>query len=238
MKIKILVLILALLPVLLAGQKEVQQEQRTFLAYFFQARISERWGAWLDVHQRQTDHFIEKTYQTLGRLGITWYLHDALRITAGYAYVYSFALLGRAAHAEQRLWEQLSFTQRHGRVQMVQWIRMEQRFDNASQISPAHRLRYNYLIQVPFWNSATGSTTLSLVANNELFINLGRYVKYNVFDQNRFFAGIAYQLNKSNTLQLGYMTIFQQTPRGDLYYHSNCLRLFYLHNFDFRTPEN
>jgi len=75
---------------------------------------------------------------------------------------------------------------------------------------------------------------VSFVVNDEVYINFGKQVVYNYFDQNRFFLGFAYQTNKSDNLQLGYMNLFQQLSAGNQYKLIQAARIFYFHNPDAR----
>ena len=70
---------------------------------------------------------------------------------------------------------------------------------------------------------------------NEVFLNFGKKIIYNTFDQNRFFAGVGYQLTPHLNAQLGYMNIFQQEASGNKYMSTNAIRLFVFHSFDLRS---
>lgn len=64
--------------------------------------------------------------------------------------------------------------------------------------------------------------------------NFGKNIVYNYFDQNRLFAGAAYQFSPESHLQFGYMNVFTQQASGNKYKVFHCIRAFYFHNFDFR----
>jgi hypothetical protein len=68
---------------------------------------------------------------------------------------------------------------------------------------------------VPFKKEGVVPNSFSWVFNNEIHINLGKEIVNNYFDQNRFFTGIKYQINKHDNIQLGYMNLFQQLPAGN-----------------------
>jgi hypothetical protein len=65
-------------------------------------------------------------------------------------------------------------------------------------------------------------------------VNFGKNIVYNHFDQNRFFAGLAYQINPYAQLQGGYMNLYQQLPVGNQFRNQHTIRIFYFHNFDLR----
>jgi hypothetical protein len=63
------------------------------------------------------------------------------------------------------------------------------------------RARYNILGQIPLGRQQFKSGSMSLVLSNEVFINAGKEVVYNTFDQNRAFAGFALHINSHDNLQ-------------------------------------
>jgi hypothetical protein len=67
---------------------------------------------------------------------------------------------------------------------------------------------------------------------------MGKQIVYNYFDQNRLFAGLAYNVNATANIQLGYMNVFQQLPAGNRYRSLHVARIFYFHNIDLRNNRN
>ncbi len=45
---------------------------------------------------------------------------------------------------------------------------------------------------------------MQFLINDEVMLNFGKNITYNVFDQNRFFAGLVFQVNKHDQLHAGY----------------------------------
>ncbi len=91
-----------------------------------------------------------------------------------------------------------------------------------------------FTLQVPLSKKGIQPNTLSFVVNDEVHINFGKQIVYNYFDQNRFFLGFAFQTNKTDNLQFGYMNLFQQLASGNHYKMINAARIFYFHNLDLR----
>jgi hypothetical protein len=71
--------------------------------------------------------------------------------------------------------------------------------------------------QFPLSKRPFQPNSLSLVLNDELHVNFGKQIIYNYFDQNRFFTGFNYHVNKHDNLQFGYMYLFQQLASGNRY---------------------
>jgi hypothetical protein len=127
---------------------------------------------------------------------------------------------------------------------MMQWIRLEERFrrkvaagELTDDYSFNYRIRYNMAFTIPLKGKQVVEKTPFLFANNEVFINFGKEIVYNYFDQDRAFIGMGYQFTQHLNVQLGYMYIFQQLPTGNEYIGSNTIRLFVFHNLDFRKKD-
>ncbi|MEO5892541.1 MAG: DUF2490 domain-containing protein [Ferruginibacter sp.] len=224
--------------------KSTEQVNQLWLGYLSQVRFSDRWGLWTDLHLRTKEKFATNFSQSIIRLGLTYYVNDATKLTAGYAYVsiYPSAANKNVTQPEHRPWQQIQWHTKYGNKRMMQWFRLEERFRrkilNDSTLGDGHnfnyRLRYNFWYDVPFSKKGIVPGTLSLVVNDEVHINFGKEIVNNYFDQNRFFLGLKYQINDQNNLQVGYMNQFQQLAAGNRYRNIHTLRLFYFQNFDLR----
>ncbi len=228
--------------ILLPGQpvKTVHQQEQVWVGYLSQTRFSTHWGLWADVHLRRTD-FLSRPGQTLLRVGLTYYLADNVRLTAGHAYAASYLSPSGIVRPEHRPWQQVWWSSRSGPLHLTQWIRAEQRFNHrikGDQLADGYgfnwRLRYNFMLQIPLKGETIRPGVPNFVVQNEVFVNFGRQITYNYFDQNRFFVGLAYPFNKSLTAQLGYMNLFQQQPTGNTFVNNHVARLFVFHTLDFR----
>lgn len=225
-----------------AAQKQVDKRSGVWLGYFNQARITDKWGIWLDLHARRTD-FLDRWSTQIIRPGITYYANDHLRFTVGYAYTRSYPAAGlHTVRPENRLWQQVLWTSRQKRLQTQQWIRLEERFNRKianDQLQDGYnfnfRFRYLLNLMVPLNRDFIEPNTLFFAFNDEVHINAGKEITYNVFDQNRLFFGLGYQFHKGFNVQVGYMNQFQQLPAGNRFNSNNVLRIFAFHNLDFRA---
>jgi len=229
-----------------SNAKQIVTEEKTFFAYINQTRLSKRFGIWTDLHLRTKDQFVNRLHQSLGRIGVTYYLTNDLRFTFAYCFAYNFPEEGFKAHrVEHRPWQQIFFKQEYHKVQTIQMLRLEERYIQnvvndvaTNDYSYKTRLRYSYMVLFPFTKNGIQPKSVFGVLNNEVFFNFGKNVIYNVFDQNRFFAGAGYQVNKASSVHLGYMNIYQQLDAGNKYTNSHCIRLFFYHNIDFRKEKS
>ena len=227
-----------------AQNRSTVEEYQIWTGYFNKARFTKRWGSWLDFHVRSNEKFTRGISQLLIRSAITYHLNEQTRISAGFAYSSFFQ--GRNVLHEHRPWMQLQWNQHHHKIQLMQWIRLEQRNRqkalNDSVVSGSfaqtYRFRFNMMIQYPLVKKTGEAGALFISMNNELMINAGRQVGMNIFDQNRFFAGLGYQLHKNHLIQAGYMNLFMQQPDGVSFRNLHVLRFYYFHSLDFQKANS
>src|SRR6186997_2490983 len=240
----IIFLSLSLTPNLFSQTKQTETVQQIWIAYFNQTRFSNKWGTWTDIHLRTKEEFVSGLSQSILRFGLTYYLNDDTKLTAGYAYVSHYPAEGHknVTIPEHRPWQQLQWHSKYSKLRLMQWFRLEERFrrkvENDDELAEGYnfnfRFRYNFFFMVPLSKKRFQPKSLSFVLNDEVHINFGKEIVYNYFDQNRFFLGFAYHVNKHDNLQVGYMNIFQQLSAGNKYKSAHVARVFYFHNLDLR----
>ncbi len=226
------------------GQKQTTHVQQVWLAYFNQARFSGKWGLWLDLHLRTKEDFVSDLSQSIARVGLTYYLNDDAKLTAGYAYVNHFPADNHSevSQPEHRIWQQFQWHTKYPRLRLMQYARLEERFrrkikdedELAEGYNFNYRFRYNFYLAAPIGRKAFAPRTLSFVVNDEVHVNFGKEIIYNYFDQNRFFVGFAYHVNSTDNVQFGYMNLFQQLPAGNKYRSIDAVRISYFQNLDLR----
>jgi len=227
----------------LKAQKYTQRLEQVWTGYFNQTRFSSKCGAGFDVQLRTKDDFFNDLSQFLFRFGLTYYINNDLRLTAGYAHFrfYPADNHSKVTQPEHRLWQQVQWLTKYNRNRTTQSLRFEQRYRRkilndstlASGYNFNYRLRYNFSWQIPL-SKQVNKRSWTFILNNEMFVNFGRQITYNYFDQNRFFAGFAYNTTATSYIQFGYMNIFQQLPIGNNYRSTNIARIVFLHNLDLR----
>ena len=226
------------------AQKTVITEEQAWFGVMNQTRLSNKWGFWLDAHLRLKDDFVGDLSQAIVRIGPTYYMSDDVRLTAAYAYVHNFPAAGHAniGLPEHRPWQQVQWFMRGNKARLMQWVRLEERFrrktlnDNAlgKGYNFNWRIRYNFALFIPMTKKRFEPGGLQFLVNDEMFVNFGKNIVYNHFDQNRFFVGLVYQVNKQAQLHGGYMNLYQQLSSGNQFRNQHTIRVFYFHNLDFR----
>lgn len=244
MKFNLLFLLILFFSHSLAAQKTVTEDEQTWFGVFNQTRFSKKWGLWFDAHLRLKDNFVGDLSQGIVRGGPMYYLSDDVRLTAAYAYVHTFPAPGHAniGLPEHRPWQQVQWFQRGPKARLTQAIRLEERFRrktlNDNELGDGYnfnwRIRYAFALFVPITQKRFEPGGLQFLTNNELFINFGKNIVYNHFDQNRLFLGLVYQVNPHAQLHGGYMHLYQQLAAGNQFRNQHTVRVFYFHNFDLR----
>ncbi|MEO6733285.1 MAG: DUF2490 domain-containing protein [Ferruginibacter sp.] len=227
--------------------KSTEEINQLWFGYFNQTRLSNKWGLWTDLHLRTKEDFVNNFSQSIVRLGLTYYVTDATKLTAGYAYIsiYPADAHKKITQPEHRPWQQIQWHTKYGKKRMMQWFRLEERYRrkilNDSTLADGNnfnfKIRYNIWYDIPLSKKGIVPNSLSFVVNDEVHINFGKQIVNNYFDQNRFFAGLKYQVNEHSNVQFGYMNLFQQLAAGNKYRNLHTMRLFYFQNLDLR-PKN
>ncbi len=230
-----------------AQTKQTEQAEQVWLGYLNQTRLSNTWGIWVDAHLRTKDDFVKELNTGIFRTGLTYYMNDDLKFTAGYAFINHFPGDNHKniSQPEHRPWQQVQWHTKYPRLRLMQYIRLEERWRrkvlNDDELTDGYtfnfKFRYNFLAQFPLGKIRFQPRSLSLVLNDEVHVNFGKQIVYNYFDQNRFFTGLNYQLSGKENLQVGYLYVFQQLGAGNRYKNIHGARIFYFQNLDLRKKK-
>lgn len=228
-------------------QKHIITSEQVWLGTTSQLRFSDRWGGYYDVQTHSRKNYVEGMSQFSFRLGAFYYFTDDVRVGAGYALNENFYSDQKnlTVQPEHSPWQQLSWTNRFKHFTLNQSLRYEERFRHnmlgnklAKGYSLSYRTRYNVFLNYPLTRNARVKNALDAVMYNEVYLNFGKHIVYNTFDQYRIFAGLNYHLTSRASLLFGYLDIFQQLASGNAYRKLHTARIFYLRNFDLRKKHN
>ena len=224
-----------------AQTRQVQYGQQSWLDYLNQNRYNKRWGSWIDLQLKLTDNYFNTTLATETTLGATYYTKKKIRIIGSLTYVDQINKGNNTYHiAEYRPWQMIQLNTQSRHSKFLQWIRLEERFkQTVSNNAPTanydltYRLRYQFLSQIPLTKHPFQKGSLSLVLSDEIYINYGKSIVYNTFDQNRISAGFFYYLNKDNIFQFGYTNVYQHLNAKNKYSNLDVLRVSIFNNINF-----
>lgn len=243
---QLLILLQLFLPVFVLGQKQITTTEQIWLGNANQVRTSEHWGVSSDLLFRSRQNYTDGLSQASIRLGAVYYFNTNARIAGGYAFVGNTLGKGHSAvlQSEHTPWQQFSWTNKHQRLSLNQSLRLEERFRQktlGNKTAPGYtfnyRGRYNLLLSYALSKKPAAVGAFDAVVYNEVYVNFGKQIIYNTFDQYRVFAGLNYHVTKKATLQAGYVDVFQQLPAPDKFRKLHVVRVYYLYNLDLRKKQ-
>jgi len=227
--------------------KSTESLGQLWFGYHNQARFTNKWGTWFDFQLRTKHDFVKEWSQNITRFGLVYFVNNATKLAAGYAYVNTyFGEYKNLPAPEHRGWQQIQWDTKYRSKTMIQRLRLEERFRHKTLKDSAlangynfnYKLRYSLGFELPINNKKQVEPgALSFVASDEVHINFGKQVVYNYFDQNRFIVGLKFQTTTTDNLQVTYMNLFQQLSAGNKYKDIHAIRFFYFQNFDLRKKK-
>lgn len=206
-------------------KRQYANNNNGWFMYVGNHKLSDKWGIHLEAQWRR-NNIILHNQQLLLRTGINYYLNAQVSFTAGYCYVITYPygeFASKAMFPENRIWEQLNMKSGIGAVEIINRFRLEQRYVNAPVLKDleyvpgdaiyTNRVRWMNRYSVPFKGNTIEEHSLYVSFYNEIYINYGKNVAYNIFDQNRAYLALGYRIPKLGRLELGYLN--QLIFRGD-----------------------
>ncbi len=238
----LLTVLAALLPVSAQPTRAVDHNLNGWLMYFGDHAVSERWGVHLEGQWRRHD-VAAKPQQLLLRPGVNYKVSDAVMLTAGYAFVDThrygeFPAPGR--FPEHRTFQQAALRHSVGKVGLMHRYRLEQRSIGTRTPDPTtppsrkdtrYENRFRYMLRgvAPIPRSEWYGA-----AYNELFVNFGRNVAFNVFDQNRAYLALGRKMGPAGNLEFGYLNQVLQQRSGRVLEVNHTLQIGWFSQFSFR----
>jgi hypothetical protein len=194
-----------------SSQNQVRpQSYGQWFMYFGDNKLSSKIGIHSELQLR--NYLLNNTVeQTLTRIGLNYYIDPKVMLTSGYGFIYTAPTSGNIEGqitSEHRIWQQLVLRQSTKQVAVEHRYRLEQRFiENftSGKHNFDNRLRYRVQLSLSLNFISVRLNNFSLVAYNELFLNLGRKVSGQIFDRNRLYGAVSYKVSPAVTVQTGYL---------------------------------
>ncbi|MCK0179452.1 DUF2490 domain-containing protein [Flavobacteriaceae bacterium S0862] len=209
LKSKITLLVFALALPLIGFSQE--SNLGNWLIYIGNKKLNSKWNIHNEVQYRNYNA-IGDLEQLILRTGIGYNITEKNNILLGYGYILSENYVGntddKVSVNEHRIFQQYTTKQSIGKVKLSHRYRFEQRF-----VEEDFKLRFRYFLSlnVPLKNNESGGSLFYLSAYNEIFLNS----KSSIFDRNRLYGGLGYNVNKNVRIELGYMNQFFETTSRD-----------------------
>lgn len=204
LRLSLLILMLAL-PYCLNAQNS---DFGNWLIYIGDKHLNSKWNIHNEVQYRNYNA-IGDLEQLLLRTGLGFSFNEGKNnLLLGYGYILSENYTGIADEKisinEHRIFQQFISKQSIGSVKLNHRYRFEQRF-----VEKDFKMRFRYFLSlnIPF----KASSRYYFSAYNEIFLNN----ESAVFDRNRLYGGIGFQMNKNLKVEVGYMNQFFETTSRD-----------------------
>ncbi len=204
--------LLFILTIVSASVSAQQSDFGNWLIYFGDKKIKNQWNWWHEVQHRNYNA-VGDLEQLLIRTGLGYNLTEGNNnVLFGYGYILSGNYVNENEKQnieEHRIYQQYLTTQSFGRFALVHRYRFEQRWVENSEF----KLRYRYFLsaRMAINNPTFSDHTLYITGYNEIFLAGASPV----FDRNRLYGGMGYQLNKHTRFELGYMNQFFENGGRD-----------------------
>ena len=217
--------------------------------YFGNHRLTDKWSLHTEYQWRRADVIIN-WQQSLARIGFDYRITDNFSATAGYGFIITYPYGKQPVNTtfnEHRIWQQVVFTHAVGTFQINHRYRLEQRWSEQMVLQNSgeyrkegynynNRFRYRFMINYPIKFKKENSKFF-LSVYDEVFINFGKNVRYNIFDQNRFYFALGYKFSESGNVQLGYLNQVIIKSNGQNTELNHTLQASITYNLDFRRKQ-
>ena len=205
-------------------------------------------GLHAEVQWRRSEVFSENQ-QLLLRTGLDFYTKPGLRFTVGYAFIETYPygdFAVQRSFPEHRIWQQLLVPQDLGKVKLSHRYRLEQRMIGNASTGEFENGRYEnrmrYMAKATI-NITHGKNPVFAALYEEVFVNFGKDVAYNIFDQNRLYGAVGYSFSPTLKMELGYLYQVVQlrnldgTPPTNRIENNHTLQIALFSNAAFMTPK-
>lgn len=229
-----------------APEKTLESTTGLWMGFYTKYRITEKMFYYGEYHYRRRDYgsgFVGEMAQVYLRFGLTYLVNKNVELTGGVVTpLYWAPKYGPDKGIDKvvpqyRLWEQLLLVQQFNRLKLYHQFRFEQRwrrdYAEDSPFDLTHRFRYRITAYYPLNKPKLMPKTFYLSFYEEIFMQAGKTVTYDHFEDNRVFLGVGYILNENIQVQAGYMWTYRHNGSPYHYESRHIPRISVYHNFDF-----
>lgn len=220
-----------------SASKSINHIGMMWFDYIENIYIRQRW--W--VQAEATERFFTNPalqWQTGARVYGLYHVGENWHIGPGFSVW--FPKVGDVTTHELRVAQQFFYRQKMEKRQRFgihHRFKVEERFvrnvaDGELADDYTFSLRFRYRLWFEYTIAKLGGKQLpvKLFVNEEVFLQAGKNVIYNVFDQNRMNAGITVTVAKGTSVSLCYLNLFRQQNSGNKYDDFHSFRIFFTHD--------
>jgi hypothetical protein len=231
--------------------RQTSHQSHSWLMFFGNHRLTDKWSLHTEYQWRRAEG-IKDWQQSLARIGIDYRVKDNVIVSGGYGHIVTYPYGDfpvAATFIEHRAWEQLMLSHHSGRVIFQHRYRLEQRWLENMIKTPtqsytrdgflySNRFRYKFTLTIPLNKAKISQGSVFTVLYDEPFLSFGKNIKYNIFDQNRLYAAVGYQLNSHANIQAGYLNQIILKPAGNKQEMNHTLQAALTWNLDLRKKNS
>lgn len=208
----LLALLIYLSTLCVSAQKNVTHANQQWIQYYNSIKINDQFSLYTDLGLRWRNELGEVS-QTLMRTGLGYQANQQTRFIVGFAFL-TFHKNEETSKVEYRPYQEINISQPFDKFKLQHRLRSEQRFFSSTDESGIsskfnHRFRYRFMMNIPIYKDNEKSK-VSINFGDEILINAGKEIEYNMFDGNRILIGPAIQISPSLNISLTYNYLFSQ----------------------------
>jgi len=221
--------------------KIVTKGDQQWLQYYNQTKISERWLLLVDGGYRWSNGFTDRS-QYLVRVAAGYEAGHGISVAAGFGHWGTYTGLDITA-SEFRPHQEVILKLGEGKLSINQRMRIEQRFIKSTNNSSLEfdrfnwRFRYFLGLSIPVKEFSKPGMAISLIVADELFINAGKEIVYNIFDHNRILVGPVFELNSSLSFNFLYQGQYRAFNLPHQYHYDHIFWFSIRHRMDLTNPQ-
>lgn len=186
-----------------------------WFSYLGDNKINEKIGIHSEVQVRNLFLVTNTIKSSFFRVGLNFYATKTSMLTAGYGFFNNSPSESNSDFSssyENRIWQQFIMRKRLPFVFMEHRYRLEQRFitntSNNTNITD-HRIRYRFQSIFPFYTLSPHLRHFFLASYNEVMLNF-RTNYTEIYDRNRLYFALGYQVSPKLNFQIGYLNQLAQ----------------------------
>ena len=219
------------------GQTITSRDNRAWLGYITQSRISNRLSIWADAH------WVSRSFGIL-RPGLSYHFNNKYNVvtTLGYAHLWIYPAAGnKTFRPEHRLWGQTTASHKYNHFNFSHRLRYDARFRQKliadklqDEFNFNYRLRYQFQTKYNLTQQLSAKQKFYGFFADEVLYNVGKEIKNgNRLDQNRLSLGAGVSV-RHTAVQLGYLNQLVKSATANTFAMNHHVQLFVLQNFDLR----